>query len=100
MILLFSGGHAGAGPGHERSIEADRPAYRARSSIGSTFIRRFLALTIVVIVINLCWQFFRAWMPKMLREEYLYSANQVQYFSIAYYMAADVGCFLIGFLTR
>ena len=34
------------------------------------------------IVINLCWQFFRAWMPKMLREQYLYDAKQVQYFSI------------------
>ncbi len=70
------------------------------ASTGATFIRRFLALAVVVIVINLCWQFFRAWMPKMLREEYLYSANQVQYFSIAYYVAADVGCLLIGFLTR
>jgi len=69
-------------------------------STGATFFRRFLALAVVVIVINLCWQFFRAWMPKMLREEYHYSANQVQYFSIAYYVAADVGCLTIGFLTR
>ena len=41
----------------------------------STFIRRFLAVAIVVVVINLCWQFFRAWMPKMLREQYLYDAK-------------------------
>jgi MFS transporter, ACS family, aldohexuronate transporter len=66
----------------------------------STFIRRFLALGIVVVVINLCWQFFRAWMPKMLREQYQYSANEVQYFSIGYYIAADVGCVAIGFLTK
>ena len=65
-----------------------------------TFFRRFAALTIVVVVINLCWQFFRAWMPKMLREEYLYDAKQVQYFSIGYYIAADVGCLSIGFLTK
>jgi ACS family hexuronate transporter-like MFS transporter len=70
------------------------------ASAGATFNRRFLALAVVVIVINLCWQFFRAWMPKMLREEYRYSAEQVQYFSIAYYVAADAGCLLIGFLTR
>jgi ACS family hexuronate transporter-like MFS transporter len=65
-----------------------------------TFFRRFLALVIVVIVLNLCWQYFRAWMPKMLREEYEYSAEQVQYFSIAYYIAADVGCLSIGFIVR
>jgi MFS transporter, ACS family, aldohexuronate transporter len=70
------------------------------SSSRLTFIRRFAALTIVVVVINLCWQFFRAWMPKMLREEYLYDAKQVQYFSIGYYIAADVGCLSIGFLTK
>jgi MFS transporter, ACS family, hexuronate transporter len=66
----------------------------------STFVRRFLALAIVVVVINLCWQFFRAWMPKMLGEQYQYSANEVQYFSIGYYIAADIGCLAIGFLTK
>jgi ACS family hexuronate transporter-like MFS transporter len=70
------------------------------SSATATFFRRFFALAVVVVVINLCWQFFRAWMPKMLREEYHYSANQVQYFSIAYYVAADVGCLTMGFLAR
>jgi ACS family hexuronate transporter-like MFS transporter len=70
------------------------------ASAGATFVRRFVALAVVVVVINLCWQFFRAWMPKMLREEYRYSKEYVQYFSIAYYVAADVGCLLIGFLTR
>jgi MFS transporter, ACS family, hexuronate transporter len=64
------------------------------------FVRRFLALAIVVVVINLCWQFFRAWMPKMLREEYQYGASQVQYFSVAYYVAADVGCLGVGFLVK
>ncbi len=66
----------------------------------SIFRRRFLALAIVVVVINLCWQYFRAWMPKMLREEYQYSKLQVQYFSIAYYVAADVGCLAVGFLIK
>ncbi len=64
------------------------------------FVSRFLALAIVVVVINLCWQFFRAWMPKMLREEYHYRADQVQYFSVAYYVAADVGCLGVGFLVK
>ena len=64
------------------------------------FISRFVALAIVVVVINLCWQFIRAWMPKMLREEYQYGATHVQYFSVAYYVAADVGCLGVGFLVK
>ena len=65
-----------------------------------TFIRRFLALVVVVISINLCWQYFRAWMPKMLREQHRYTKQQVQYFSMAYYLAADVGCLAVGFLVK
>jgi ACS family hexuronate transporter-like MFS transporter len=64
------------------------------------FLRRFLALAIVVVVINLCWQYFRAWMPKMLREEFGYSKGQVQFFSMAYYLVAGIGCLLIGFLAK
>ena len=41
-----------------------------------TFVRRFLALAVVVIIINLCWQYFRAWMPGMLREQYGYSQRR------------------------
>jgi ACS family hexuronate transporter-like MFS transporter len=66
----------------------------------ATFLRRFLAVAIVVVTINLCFQFFRAWMPKMLREEHGYDANQVQAFSSAFYMAADAGCLAIGFLVK
>ncbi len=64
------------------------------------FLRRFLALGVVVIMINWCWQYFRAWMPGMLREQYGYSQNEVQFFSIAYYLAADVGCLTTGFLVK
>jgi MFS transporter, ACS family, hexuronate transporter len=64
------------------------------------FLRRFVALVVVVTLINLCWQFFRVWMPKMLREQYGYTAGQVQAFSVAYFIAADVGCLSIGFLVK
>ncbi len=62
--------------------------------------RRLAAVIIVVIVINLCFQYFRAWMPKMLREQHGYSAREVQAFSIAFYLAADAGCLAVGFLVK
>jgi ACS family hexuronate transporter-like MFS transporter len=66
----------------------------------SLLIRRFLALGVVVIVINWFWQYLRAWMPGMLREQYGYGKDEVQYFSIAYYAAADIGCLSAGFVAR
>ena len=62
--------------------------------------RRFLALVVVVISINFCWQNFRAWMPMMLKKQYGYSGEYVQHFSSLYYLAAGIGCLAIGFLVR
>jgi MFS transporter, ACS family, hexuronate transporter len=85
--------------------ENDKPAKTTASSTSALsgyglFARRFLALVVVVITINLCWQYFRAWMPGMLREQYAYTQRDVQYFSMAYYVATDVGCLTIGFLIK
>ncbi len=66
----------------------------------TTLIRRFAALLVVVVAINICWQYFRAWMPMMLSIEYGYSKEAVQTFSSAYYIAAGVGCLVVGFLAR
>ncbi len=66
----------------------------------ATTIRRIAALILVVIAINLCWQYFRAWMPKMLEKEHGYGKGAVQWFSSAYYIAAGVGCLAAGVLSR
>jgi ACS family hexuronate transporter-like MFS transporter len=92
------------GPGPEEatlvdSAPDDRLAVDVSARRGS-LVRGFLAVGVVVIVINWCWQYFRAWMPGMLREQYGYSQTEVQYFSIAYYVAADIGCLAIGFLVK
>ncbi len=63
-------------------------------------LSRLLAVAIVVIVINLCFQYFRAWMPKMLRQQHGYSAQQVQFVSVAFYISADIGCLAVGFLVK
>ncbi len=82
-------------PGHDGD-----PSEAARATPASGVIRRIAAVIVVVIVINLCFQYFRAWMPKMLREQHGYSAREVQYFSIAFYLAADAGCLGVGFLVK
>jgi ACS family hexuronate transporter-like MFS transporter len=75
------------------------PADRVPSGSSLLLVRRFVALGIVVVTINLCWQYFRAWMPGMLREQYRYSREMVQVFSMLYYITTDVGCLSIGFLV-
>jgi MFS transporter, ACS family, hexuronate transporter len=65
----------------------------------ATFWRRFAALVCVVITINLTWHYFRAWLPKYQREYLSYSRDRVNYFSIAYYTATDVGCIAVGLVT-
>jgi ACS family hexuronate transporter-like MFS transporter len=80
--------------GNAREDQAD-----GRPSRG-TLVRRLLALMVVVISINLCWQYFRVWMPMMLEIEHGYSKNTIQMFSSAYYLSAGIGCILVGFLVK
>jgi ACS family hexuronate transporter-like MFS transporter len=64
------------------------------------FVRRFLALAVIVVAINLCWQFYRAWLPKMLREQHGYHRAAVNYFTSAFYIATDIGCLAAGAAVR
>lgn len=71
------------------------------SSTGwGTTLRRFAALMVTVVVINLCFQFFRAWLPKFLREFHHYDRSCVNYFTSAYFIATDVGCLSIGLVVK
>jgi ACS family hexuronate transporter-like MFS transporter len=53
------------------------------SSYGATIVRRLLALVVVVIAINMTWQFFRVWLPKMLEQEHGYTPQQVRWIILA-----------------
>ena len=89
-----------------RGGDLDRPADDSPDApeISTTswgaFVRRFLVLAVVVLTINLCWHFYRAWLPKMLREQHGYSRGAVNYFTSAFYIATDVGCLAAGFAAR
>jgi ACS family hexuronate transporter-like MFS transporter len=83
-----------------RSTPADdaakSPATGAADPESLLWLRRSLVLLAVVVPINFTWQFFRAWLAKMLQEEHGYTEQQVFGFSSLYYLTADAGCIAAG----
>lgn len=60
------------------------------------FVRRLAVLVFVVVMINGCWHFFRAWLPLFLQNEHGYDERFMQWFIIAYYLSTDVGTLSSG----
>jgi MFS transporter, ACS family, hexuronate transporter len=66
----------------------------------SEFLRMLAVLIVIVICINLTWQYFRVWLPKYLQETHGYDDDETAWFTSAYYVATDVGCIGIGFWVK
>jgi ACS family hexuronate transporter-like MFS transporter len=60
---------------------------------------RFLSLMSMVVLISLCWQLFRAWLPLFLEKGRGYTLQDALHFTSAYYVAAELGVLAAGFLT-
>ena len=60
------------------------------------FCRMLGVLIVIVICINLTWQFFRVWLPKFLQEAHGYSDEEMYWFTSAYYLSTDLGCIGVG----
>lgn len=58
--------------------------------------RRFFVLMILVISINLCWQLYRAWLPKFLQSGRGFDEAYSLKFMSLYYVFTDVGCIASG----
>jgi hypothetical protein len=63
------------------------------------FVRRFAVLCVTVVVINLTWHFFRAWLPMFLQTERAYQEKFTMDFFVAYYIASGAGSLAAGFLA-
>ena len=61
--------------------------------------RRFVALAIMVVCINLNWHFWRVWLPKFLVEDRGYARNAMLDFTTYYYIAADAGVLIGGVVS-
>jgi ACS family hexuronate transporter-like MFS transporter len=64
------------------------------------FIRRYFVLAVTVTCLGLSWQFIRAWLPKYLKEFHHYEPSVSAWAVAMYYISADVGCILAGFLVK
>ena len=83
-------------------LDGRRPATRDdRDELDGGRVARMLAALVVVVVgLNVSWQFLRAWLPKYLKEAQKFAPDEADGVVIAYYLAADVGCILSGLLVR
>lgn len=61
--------------------------------------RKFIALVIMVIAINLCWHQFRVWMQKFLIRGRGYSEMESLDLNFWFNVMTDVGCISAGFAT-
>ena len=87
-------------PADNANASADDSAARQSPAGAFVFWRRFAALLLTVILINLCFQFFRAWLPKFLREFHHYDRTTVNRFTSAYFVAAGAGSLGVGLAVK
>jgi ACS family hexuronate transporter-like MFS transporter len=78
-------------------VDAPRPDGPAATPFRAVFRdRRFWLTVAVVLAVNTSWHTFRVWMPLFLQKRRGYTEIEFQYFSIAYYVAADIGTWAVG----
>jgi ACS family hexuronate transporter-like MFS transporter len=62
--------------------------------------RLFWVASMVSLTVNVCWHFFRAWLPRILKKDLGYTEQQMLWMLVCFFVAADLGCMLAGYCTR
>lgn len=58
--------------------------------------RRFWILVVLILGVNTSWHTFRVWLPLYLRDNLGYTRDESLWFNTQYYIAADIGSWLVG----
>jgi len=62
--------------------------------------RLFWIAMAVSLTVNVCWHFFRAWLPRILRIDLQFSQDEMLWMLAGFFIAADIGCLLAGYATH
>lgn len=63
-------------------------------------MRKFWITVAIGTAVNLSWHFYRVWLPRHLVVDLKFTDRELQYLLIAFFLAADVGSIVIGFIAR
>lgn len=63
-------------------------------------LRTFWITMAVGIAVNLAWHLYRVWLPRHLVVDLKFSDNELQYLLMAYYLVADLGSIVFGFIAK
>jgi MFS transporter, ACS family, hexuronate transporter len=92
-----------------RAREVSRPVQEGDpgedSGPAPPFMRIFLLpqfwITLSVgITVNICWHFYRVWLPRFLDVDLKLAQGNIQFVLMGFYVAADLGSLGAGYLTR
>jgi ACS family hexuronate transporter-like MFS transporter len=63
-------------------------------------LRQFWITLAVGVTVNLCWHFYRIWLPRFLVVDLQFTPQDVLYVLVGFFVAADLGSLAAGYLTR
>jgi ACS family hexuronate transporter-like MFS transporter len=93
----------------EPAREMARPPPEEGPSAGTPlwsvfFARQFWITAAVGIAVNICWHFYRVWLPLLMKDDMKINPKTIQYLIAGFYLVADIGSIATGYaisrLTR
>jgi len=63
-------------------------------------LRTFWITMAVGISVNMAWHLYRVWLPRTLIDDLKFNDEQLQYLLMAYFLTADLGSILFGYIAK